>query len=142
MLFPQTRREEMDLEGRMGVNPLQYIHEVDVGIDALQATRGEQTLNDTDIARAHLHRPRLALYRRSDEFHKRLGLRRTRRVALIPFLETPHGNRFPLTEFLLPEPAKRNTEVLRTLYLDKNSSLLLFAQRTPKRWTLAQGTSH
>jgi hypothetical protein len=38
----------------MGINPLQHIDEVDVGVDALQATRSNQTLNNPYVLRAHL----------------------------------------------------------------------------------------
>ena len=53
VLFPQAWREEMDVEGRMGIEPLQHIDEVDVGINPLQATRGKEALHDPDIAGAH-----------------------------------------------------------------------------------------
>jgi hypothetical protein len=51
--LPEAGGEQMDLEGRMGINPLEHVHEIDLGIDTLQPTRGEQTLNDTDVVRAH-----------------------------------------------------------------------------------------
>jgi hypothetical protein len=35
VLFPQPRDEEMDLESRMGIDPLQDIDEVDVGVNSL-----------------------------------------------------------------------------------------------------------
>jgi hypothetical protein len=44
--LPQARRKQMHLKGRMDVNPLQHIHEVDIGIDALQAARGQEALHD------------------------------------------------------------------------------------------------
>jgi len=49
VLLPQARGEEMDLEGGMGINTLEHVHEITIGIDALQPTRDEQTLNDTDV---------------------------------------------------------------------------------------------
>jgi hypothetical protein len=39
VLLPQARREELDLKGGMGIDALQHIHQIDVGIDAVQATR-------------------------------------------------------------------------------------------------------
>ena len=53
VVFPQARREKVDLQGRMGIDALQYIDEIDVGIDALEATRRQQTLNDPHMAGAH-----------------------------------------------------------------------------------------
>ena len=53
VLFPETGGEQVDLKGQMGVSPLEHIDEVDVGINVLQATGGEQTLDNTNVARAH-----------------------------------------------------------------------------------------
>jgi hypothetical protein len=49
VLFPEARGEEMDVEGGRGVDALQHVHAVDIGIDALQAARREQTLHDAHI---------------------------------------------------------------------------------------------
>jgi hypothetical protein len=43
----------MDLQGRMDIDALEHIHQKAVGIDALQTTGSEQTLNDANMARAH-----------------------------------------------------------------------------------------
>jgi hypothetical protein len=48
--FPQVGREEMDLKGGMGVDPLEQIHEIDIRVDALQPARGDEALHDADIA--------------------------------------------------------------------------------------------
>jgi hypothetical protein len=53
VLFPQPRREEMDVKGGMGIDALEHIDEIDVGINALEAARSNQTLDDADIMRAH-----------------------------------------------------------------------------------------
>jgi hypothetical protein len=50
VLFPPARREQMDLEGGMGINTLEHVHEIDIRIDALQATGGNEALHDADIA--------------------------------------------------------------------------------------------
>jgi hypothetical protein len=52
VLFPQARGEELDFKGGVGIDALEDIDEIDVGIDALEATGGQQTLNDADMARA------------------------------------------------------------------------------------------
>lgn len=52
VVLPQARRDEIDVAGGMGVNPLQHLYEVDVGIDSLQTLRGEETLHDADGAYA------------------------------------------------------------------------------------------
>jgi hypothetical protein len=53
VLFPQTGREQMDLEGVMGIDPLQDIDEVDVRVNSLQPARGKEALHHSDIAGAH-----------------------------------------------------------------------------------------
>ena len=53
VLFPQAGREEVDLKGGMGIDTLEHIHQIDIGIDALEPTRGEQTLDDAHMASAH-----------------------------------------------------------------------------------------
>lgn len=53
VVLPQAGREELDLKGGVGIDPLEDIDEIDVGIEALYATGGQQTLNDADMARAH-----------------------------------------------------------------------------------------
>jgi hypothetical protein len=35
VLFPEPRREEMDVKGGMGIDALEDIHQVDIGSDAL-----------------------------------------------------------------------------------------------------------
>jgi len=45
-LLPQARDEEMSAKGKMGINALQDIHQVDVGVDALQATQRQPALYD------------------------------------------------------------------------------------------------
>ena len=52
VLFPQARREKVDLQGGMGIDALEHIDQIDIGIDALEATGGQQTLDDADMARA------------------------------------------------------------------------------------------
>ena len=42
----------MDCKSRMGVNALEHVEQVDRGIDALQATRGDEALYDADVAGA------------------------------------------------------------------------------------------
>ena len=53
VLFPQARGEELDLKGGMGIDALEDIDEIDIGIDALEATGGQQTLDDADMAGTH-----------------------------------------------------------------------------------------
>jgi hypothetical protein len=53
VLLPPARREQMDLEGGMGINPLEPIDQIDMWINVLQSARGEQTLDDADVACAH-----------------------------------------------------------------------------------------
>ena len=53
VLLPQAGREELDLKRGMGIDALQHIDQVDVGIDALEATGGQQTVDDADVTRAH-----------------------------------------------------------------------------------------
>ena len=43
----------MDLEGGMGIEPLQHIHEIAIRVDPLQPARGEETLHKPDGACAH-----------------------------------------------------------------------------------------
>ena len=49
VLFPQAGCEEMDVKGGMGIDPLEDIDQIDVGIDALEATRSQQALDDADM---------------------------------------------------------------------------------------------
>jgi hypothetical protein len=44
--FPQAGCEQVDLTSGVGINALEHVHEVDIRIDALQATRREQTLDN------------------------------------------------------------------------------------------------
>ena len=44
VLFPQAWGEEVDLQGGMGIDALPDIDQIDIGIDALEATGSEQTL--------------------------------------------------------------------------------------------------
>jgi len=53
VLFPEPRREEMDLKGGMDIDALEHIDEVDIGINPLKPAGGDQTLHDTDIGCAH-----------------------------------------------------------------------------------------
>jgi hypothetical protein len=53
VLFPQPGREELNLQGRMGIDALEHIDEVDIGIDALEATGGEQTVDDSYMPSPH-----------------------------------------------------------------------------------------
>jgi hypothetical protein len=39
VLLPQTGGEEMHVPGRMGIDALQDIDQIDIGIDALETTR-------------------------------------------------------------------------------------------------------
>ncbi len=48
-LFPQPWRELGDLAGRMLSDPLQYIDEIGVGINAVQSAGNDQTLDDADV---------------------------------------------------------------------------------------------
>jgi hypothetical protein len=41
----------MDFEGGMGIDTLEDINEVHIGVDPLQATRRDQALHDPDVAR-------------------------------------------------------------------------------------------
>jgi hypothetical protein len=45
---------EVDLESGMGIDALEHLDEVAIGINPLEATRGEQALDNADISRAHL----------------------------------------------------------------------------------------
>ena len=49
VLFPQPRRELGDAAGRMLADPLQYIDEIGVRIDAVQSAGDDQTLDDADV---------------------------------------------------------------------------------------------
>jgi len=40
--LPEPRRQAGDVAGRMALDTLQHVHEVDVGIKVLESTRGEQ----------------------------------------------------------------------------------------------------
>ena len=48
-LFPRPWRELGDLAGRMLSDPLQYIDEIGVGINAAQSAGNDQTLDDADV---------------------------------------------------------------------------------------------
>ena len=50
MLFPEAGGKQVDLEGRVGIDPLEHINQVGVVIDTLQATRGDQALDHADVA--------------------------------------------------------------------------------------------
>ena len=52
--LPQTRRELGDLARRMDADPLQHIDPISVGVDAMQATRDDQTLHDAHVLGAEL----------------------------------------------------------------------------------------
>ena len=49
VLLPQERCQFSDPAGRLFADPLQRIDEVNVRIDAVQATGDDQTLDDTDV---------------------------------------------------------------------------------------------
>lgn len=51
MLFPQPRRELIDLCGRVTVDALQNVDEVVVGIDAVKLAGDDQALHDADLSR-------------------------------------------------------------------------------------------
>lgn len=53
MLLPPARCEQRDLEGGMGIDPLEHLDQIDMWINVLHSARGEQTLNDADVACAH-----------------------------------------------------------------------------------------
>ena len=46
MLLPQARGEGMDVKGRVSIDALQHIDEVDIGIHALQPARRQQALDN------------------------------------------------------------------------------------------------
>ena len=46
MLLPEARGQEMDLKGGMGVDALEHIDQIAVGLDAVQATGRQQTLDN------------------------------------------------------------------------------------------------
>ena len=52
VLLPQAGREELDFQGGMGIDALEHIDQIDVGIDALQTTRREQTVDNPHMAGA------------------------------------------------------------------------------------------
>ena len=54
MLFPEAGGKQVDLKGRVGIDPLEHINQVRIGIDTLQATRGDQALDHADVAGTHL----------------------------------------------------------------------------------------
>ena len=54
MLFPQAGGKQMDLEGWVGIDPLEHINQVRIGIDTVPATRGDQALDHADVAGTHL----------------------------------------------------------------------------------------
>jgi hypothetical protein len=49
VLLPESGREQMHLKGVIGIDALEDINQVDVGIDALEAAGGNQTLDDADV---------------------------------------------------------------------------------------------
>ena len=51
--FPQAGCEQLDLQGGMSLDALQHIDQIDLGIDAVQATRRQHTVDDPDVTRAH-----------------------------------------------------------------------------------------
>ena len=52
--LPQTRREFSDFARRMNADPLQYIDQVGIGVDAMKAARDDQTLHDAHVFGAEL----------------------------------------------------------------------------------------
>ena len=52
VLLPQAGREELDFQGGMGIDALEHIDQIDVGIDALQTTRRKQTVDDAHMVGA------------------------------------------------------------------------------------------
>jgi len=48
VLFPEAWGKQVNLEGRVGIDPLEHINQVHIGIDTLQATRGDQALDHAD----------------------------------------------------------------------------------------------
>ena len=54
MLFPKAGGKQVDLKGGVGIDPLEHINQVRIGIDTLQATRGDQALDHADVAGTHL----------------------------------------------------------------------------------------
>jgi len=53
-LSPGPRGEFSDAAGRMLVDPLQYVDEVGVGVDAMRPTGGQQRLDRGDLLGAEL----------------------------------------------------------------------------------------
>lgn len=53
-LLPQARRELMHHRSGVLANPLQYVHEVIVRIDLVQAAGHQQALDDADVFGAQL----------------------------------------------------------------------------------------
>ena len=49
--FPQPRRQRGDVAGRVTLDALEHVDQVGVRIDALQAARNEQALEDPDVLR-------------------------------------------------------------------------------------------
>lgn len=49
MLSPESRGELLDLALGMRAHPLQDVHQVGVGIDAVHLARDYQTLKDADV---------------------------------------------------------------------------------------------
>jgi hypothetical protein len=54
VLLPQVGGQKMDVEGGMGIDALEHADEIAIGIDALEAARREQALNDAHVLRAHV----------------------------------------------------------------------------------------
>ncbi len=52
ILFPQTRRELGDSGRGVLCDPLQYVDEIGIRIDAVQPAGHDQALNDADVAGA------------------------------------------------------------------------------------------
>jgi putative transposase len=44
--LPQAGGEQVDLEGRMGIDALQHVHQIDIRVEALQPTRAVERLAD------------------------------------------------------------------------------------------------
>ena len=55
VLLPQARREEVDLLSRVDIDALQDIDQIDIGIDPLEPTGREQTVDDADLLSIYRH---------------------------------------------------------------------------------------
>jgi hypothetical protein len=56
VLLPQTGGEEMHVPGRMGIDALQDIDQIDIGIDALETTRRWQVQRHKGKRGRRVHR--------------------------------------------------------------------------------------